>query len=171
MTVDLPLLNSFKNTITIIQVTYMLKNRAISILLLIIFVVISYVVLIKYVTPLIVDTTNSDLFIVDTGDYRVEGPSNTDMTEIASSFCFDELSTQYDEMNDINPSTIKHTAWALGGYQYVVNASIPASQSSDNKARTMVCKINYDYSSETPNSTDSWTIIGFSYETSENITQ
>jgi broad specificity polyphosphatase/5'/3'-nucleotidase SurE len=124
-------------------------------------------VLIKYVTPLLVETTTSELFIVDTGDYRVEGPVKTDMTETASSFCFNELATRYDEMNDINPSTIKHTAWSLGGYRYIVNANIPATQSSDNKSRTMVCEITYDYSSETPNSADSWSVTGFSYNTTQ----
>ncbi len=146
----------------------MFKNRIISGSLLIIFVVVSYLVLIQYVTPLIVEATNSDLFIEDTGDYRIEGPSSTSMTETASTICFNELIAQHDEMADIDISKLKHTAWSLGGYHYIVNATIPAAQSSDNTSRIMACEVTYDHTTETPDNEDSWTVTGLSYSTPDN---
>ncbi len=141
----------------------MFKNRYVSGLLLLGFIALSYLVLIKFVTPMVVDTTTSDMFIEDTGDYRVEGPSNTNMTNSAINFCFDELVDQHDEISAINFSQLKQTAYALGGYHYVVKATIPAAQSPDNQTHVMACQIAYDHTSGEPNSADNWTISGLSY--------
>ncbi|MEE9411561.1 MAG: hypothetical protein V3V22_00775 [Methylococcales bacterium] len=141
----------------------MFKNRYVSGLFLLGFIVLSYFVLIKFVTPMVVDTTTSDLFIEDTGDYRIEGPSNTNMTNTAANFCFDELANEHEEIRKINFSQLKQTAYALGGYHYVVKATIPAAQSADNQPHIMTCQIVYDHTSEAPNSADNWTINGLTY--------
>ncbi len=141
----------------------MFKNRYVSGLLLLGFIVLSYIVLIKFITPMVVDTTTSDLFIEDTGDYRVEGPSNTNMTNTAANFCFDELVNEHEEIGAIDFSQLKQSTYALGGYHYVVKATIPATQSPDNQLHIMACQIAYDHTSKEPNSADNWTVNGLSY--------
>lgn len=145
----------------------MLKNRFVSGILLLAFIGASYFILIKYVTPLVVETTSSDLFIEDTGDYRVEGPSNTTMTNMAANFCFDELAAEHEEISQIDFSQLKQTTYALGGYHYVVKATIPATQSVDNQSHIMACNIVYDHSSEDPDSAENWSITGLTYTTPE----
>ncbi|HFD13354.1 MAG TPA: hypothetical protein ENJ32_12940 [Crenotrichaceae bacterium] len=145
----------------------MLKNRVVSGLLLLIFIGLSYFVLIRYVTPLVVETTTSDLFLEDTGDYRTEGPANTAMTETASNVCFDEIIAQHDEIVDIDISRLKHTVWPLGGFRYIIKSTIPANQSSDNTSHIMVCEVTYDHTTDDPNTLDNWTITGMSYNSVE----
>ena len=120
---------------------------------------------------MVVDTTTSDLFIEDTGDYRVEGPSNTTMTNMAANFCFDELAAEHEEISQIDLSQINPTAYALGGYHYVVKASIAATQSADNQSHIMACNIVYDHSSEDPDSAENWSVTGLIYTTPENNSQ
>jgi hypothetical protein len=147
----------------------MFKNRYVSGLFLIVFIVISYFFLIKFVTPMVVETTTSDLFIEDTGDYRVEGPSNTNMTNTAANFCFDALANEYEAIGEIDFSQLKQTTYALGGYHYVVKATISATQSLDNQPHIMACRIVYDHASKEPNSFDNWTIGGLSYTIPDNL--
>ena len=149
----------------------MFKNRYLSGIFLIAFIVVSYFVLIKFVTPMIVDTTTSDLFIEDTGNYRIEGPANTTMSNMAANFCFNELAAEHEEISQIDLSQIKLTAYALGGYHYVVKASIAATQSADNQPHIMACQITYDHSSEDPDSAENWSVTGLTYTTPESESQ
>ncbi len=149
----------------------MLKNRTVSGLLLIIFVVVSYFVLIRFVTPLVVDTTSSDLYIEETDDYASNVPEETAMTEAASTFCLNELAAEYEEIVDIDVSKFARTTWPLGNYHYIVKATIPAKHSPDNSPHIMVCEILYDKSSQAPNSADNWTVKGLSYTVPDNQKQ
>ncbi len=146
----------------------MFKNRVVSGLLLIVFVVLSYIVLIQYVTPLVIDVTSSDLYIEETDDYASVIAKSTPMTEIASTFCFNELAEEYDTMTDIDVSKVEHTAWSMGGYHYIVKANIPANQSPDNLQHIMVCEISYDSASQAPNTPENWNVTGLSFNVPDN---
>lgn len=148
----------------------MFKNRTVSGFLLLVFVVLSYFVLIKYVTPLVVETTTSDLYIDETGDSASAFPTDTNMAQSATIFCFDALAAEYEETVDIDTSNLDHTTWPLGGYHYIVKARIPANQLPDNLPRIMVCEIMYDQSTQSPNSAESWTVTGLSYTVPDDAT-
>lgn len=147
----------------------MFKNRAISGLLLIAFVLVSYFVLIRFVTPLIVDTTSSDIYIDQADNYVNEAPDSKVMTDAAIAFCLNELAAEHDEIANIDLSKLANTAWPLEGYHYIVKTKFPPNQSPDNQPHIMVCEITYDQASQAPDSADNWNVIGLSFTIPDNV--
>ena len=127
------------------------------------FVLVSYLVLIQFITPFIVDITSSDIYIEQADDYVNEAPDSKLMTDAATAFCLNELAAEHDEIASVDLTKLKKTAWPLDGYHYVVKTNFPPDQSPDNQPHIMVCEIIYDQSSQAPDSSDNWNVIGLSF--------
>ena len=141
-----------------------MRHKIISIGLLILFIVALYVLLIKGVTPFVQEVATSDLFLEKTDDTTEKFTSvKNQKTQIALAHCIQYLHDNY----DLAPSNLvndkEYTAWALGGYMYVIKSYVDIETAPEGpSSKLFACRIQYKGGDEFK--MENWDISQFSYD-------
>lgn len=119
----------------------------------------------KAVMPLVYKVVSSDIFLKDSPDEANRMTISTDMTNIAFQHCNTYISDDID--SDFSVSFVEKptNAWAMGDYQYIVNADIDIkSNDGQNFTRSYVCRIEYNEKDDPSQSAEfkNWSINGVS---------
>ena len=119
----------------------------------------------KAVMPLVYEVVSSDLFLKDSEDEGNRMTVSTDMTHTAFQHCNTYISEDIDSDFSVTFTEKATNAWAMGDYQYIVNANIDV-KSKDGQifTRSYVCRIEYTEKEDPSQSAEfkNWSITGVS---------
>lgn len=139
------------------------SKSAISLALLLVFIVGLYVFQNKAVTPAIMKVLSSGVFDKETDDLAQPTAIDSDITKIALMQCNNYLKENYPDTESGMLSNDDYKAFGLGDYTYVIKSSIELLSSTDGPGnKDFLCKIrftggdNMDF--------QNWEVFGFSYD-------
>lgn len=119
----------------------------------------------KVVMPFVYKVVQSDLFLIDSKDQGSQSPISTPLTRLAFLHCNNHIKSKLGPDVSINFSDKPLNAWSLGNYQYVINAEIDITSTTENPiTKKYVCRINYKNGDNAEGSLDvnNWSIEGLS---------
>jgi hypothetical protein len=119
----------------------------------------------KVVLPVVYDIVASDLFMDDSGDDAIQHTITTDMTGYAFDQCNMYIANDLGSEVATTYSAQPVNAWAIGNYQYVINADIEIMPPNDPAfTRRYVCRIKYDNGDDQTGVSDpeNWSVSGVS---------
>lgn len=138
------------------------RNRALSMALLLVFIVGLYVFQNKAVTPAIMKVIDSDLFVKQTDDFAEPMAIQSEIGKIALMQCNNYLKNNYPETESAAVSNDDYRTFGLGDYTYVVKSSVEILAAADGPGKKdFLCKIkftggdNLDF--------ENWEVFGFKY--------
>ncbi len=140
-----------------------MSHKAISIGLLILFVVALYVLLIKGVTPFVQEVATSDLFLEESDDPAEKFTSvKNEKTQAALAHCGQHLQENFDLAPSDRIEDKEYTAWALGNYMYVIKSFVYIEPTDPNQtSKLFACRIQYNGGDEFDIA--NWEISQFTY--------
>lgn len=119
----------------------------------------------KVILPVVYDIVASDLFLEDSGDDAIEYSVTTDMTGYAFDQCNMYIAKDLGSDIAVTYSAQPVNAWAIGNFQYVINADIDIMPPNEQPfTRRYVCRIKYDNGDDQSGATDpdNWSVSGIS---------
>lgn len=119
----------------------------------------------KGVMPAVYDIVASDLFLEDSEDQASQVAISNDMTIFAFNHCNTYITEDIDSDFSVNFSEKPINAWAMGNYQYVVNAEIEITPPNEaSSIKRYVCRINYTEKDDlsVADNYDNWSVYGLS---------
>lgn len=119
----------------------------------------------KLVMPWVYKIVASDLFLEDSGDVGSQTPVSTDMTRFAFNQCNAYIAKDLGEKVSIIFPKEPINSWAMGNYEYVINADIQATPTgSAAVTKRYACNIKYKNKGDTSGVADAanWSIVGLS---------
>ncbi|MCK5871444.1 MAG: hypothetical protein KAG26_01355 [Methylococcales bacterium] len=120
----------------------------------------------KAVMPLVYDVIASDIFLQDSPDQGSQMTVSNEMTDIAFKHCNTYVSEEIDTNITVTFSDAPTNAWAMGNYQYIVNADMEVVKKDEGNrfTRSYVCRIDYSEKEDLSqvDNYDNWSINGFS---------
>ena len=119
----------------------------------------------KVVVPLVSDIASSALFLKYTETQADSQSKITPMSNYAFMHCNNYVNEEIGSESAITIPTEPINAWDIGGYQYVINAEVEISSSTDAPSfKKYVCRIEYDNGSDQDGVMDSenWSVHGLS---------
>ena len=139
-----------------------MKHKLIGIILLLLFVIAAYVFLIKGVKPFLEAVVSSDLFLVQTDDPADKNYTvSNEKSRLAALQCNQYLRDNFEGVTIGELTEDDYTAWALGGYTYVINSSTGGKTTGNPMRDKFVCKIQWIEGD--PLEFESWEIQQFEY--------
>jgi hypothetical protein len=117
------------------------------------------------VKPAVIEIAKSDLFMESTDDSGSGSKATSSpMTTLAYGHCSDYITTELDEDSSVHFLADPINAWALGGYNYVINSEVEITDTSGNTIfKKFVCRIQFTGDSEEDErDPDNWSIQGIS---------
>ena len=116
----------------------------------------------KVILPLVYDVVKSDAFLVDSKDQASQLPVSNSMTDLAFMYCNNQIKTELGSDVSVNFPKKPIHVWSLGNYQYIVNAEIDVSGSSNASKKKYACRITYENgdNQEGVNDPENWSIEG-----------
>lgn len=140
-----------------------MKHKLISILLLFVFVIAAYVFLIKGITPFLMEVISSDLFLVKTDDPAEKfSKASNEKSRLAALQCNQYLRNNYEGATIGELGDDDYTAWALGGYGYIITTNNRQSQAGQAPSKEkFVCTIQWLEGD--PLEYDNWEVTQFEY--------
>jgi hypothetical protein len=133
-----------------------------SMLFLIIGIAVLVLITQKVILPVVYDVIKSDAFLVDSKDLGGQTPISNPMTDLAFMHCNNYIKSQLGTDASITFSEKPLNAWSLGNYQYVINAEMNITSSSNTTTKKYACRITYENGDNLEGSSDfsNWSIIG-----------
>ena len=121
----------------------------------------------KLVMPWVLKIVASDLFLEDTGDPGSQIPVSTDMTHFAFEQCNANVVKNLGANFSITFPKEPINSWAIGNYEYMINAEINITSAATPSATTTkryVCNIRYKNKSDKTGVADAqnWILDGLS---------
>jgi hypothetical protein len=120
----------------------------------------------KAVIPFVHHVVSSDIFLKDSPDEANSMTISTEMTHIAFQHCNTYIGEDINSDFSVSFAEKATNAWAMGDYQYIVNADINIKRSEDgeNFTRSYVCRIQYTEKDDLTKSNEfeNWSINGVS---------
>ena len=120
----------------------------------------------KAVMPLVYDVVSSDVFLQESPDQGSQMTVSNEMTDIAFKHCNTYVSEEVDSDTKVTFSDKPTNAWAMGNYQYVVNADMTILKEGEGSSftRSYACRIDYSEKDDLSlaNEFDNWSISGIS---------
>lgn len=116
----------------------------------------------KLVLPLVYDVAKSDAFLIDSKDQASQFPISNSMTDIAFMHCNNYIKSKLGSDYSVTFSNKPLNAWSLGNYEYVVNAEINMTNSSNTTTKKYACRIAYQNGDNLDGSLDfnNWSVEG-----------
>lgn len=116
----------------------------------------------KIVLPLVYDVVKSDAFLVDTKDVGSPLPVTSSMTDLAFMQCNNYIKTELGPDMSVTFSKKPLNSWALGNYQYLLNAEVTITGPDSTTASKYACRITYENGENQEGVMDSenWTVEG-----------
>lgn len=139
--------------------------KKLPILMLIVFLTALFLFQSKVVVPLIEDIASSGLFMKYTETQADSQSAMTPMSNYAFMHCNNYINEELGSEAAITIPSEPLYAWDIGGYQYVINAEVEISSSTDAPSlKKYVCRIEYDNGSDQEGVMDSenWSVYGLS---------
>lgn len=119
----------------------------------------------ELVMPLVKKVVNSDLFMVDTNDKGSDESVSNIHTQLAFSNCNNYIKQELDNDYTVLFAEKPINAWAIGNYQYVINAEVEITgANTGSKIKRYVCRISYTEGSDESGlmNPDNWSVYGLS---------
>jgi hypothetical protein len=120
----------------------------------------------KLVMPWAEKIAASDLFLEDTGDPGSQIPVSTDMTQFAFNQCNSYVSKELGENFSVTFPKIPLNSWAIGNYEYVINADVDVTTKASGAAvkQRYACNIRYKNKADKAGvaNADNWVVDGLS---------
>ncbi|MGI9212429.1 MAG: hypothetical protein ACR2HF_08125 [Methylococcaceae bacterium] len=135
-----------------------------SLLFLIVFIVLLYVTLNKFVVPFIISATDSSLFVEQTQEEEQLGKVSNERTQAALGQC--KLAMKNDGVLPEHGDFVDdgYEAWALGNGSYVIRSSVSVAEPNKGQVRKyFACKIQYRQGD--PSDVKNWSIMGIDFST------
>ncbi|MCK4493653.1 MAG: hypothetical protein KAU26_06330 [Methylococcales bacterium] len=116
--------------------------------------------------PLVYDVISSDFFLQDSPDQGSQMTVSDEMTDTAFKHCNTYIRKEVDADITLTFSNIPTNAWAMGNYQYIVNANMEVLKNGEGNSvtRSYVCRIDYSEKEDLSNTGnyDNWSVSGLS---------
>lgn len=139
-----------------------MKRKFTGIVIFLLFVIAAYVFLIKGVKPFLEAVVSSDLFLVQSDDPAEKNlPVSNEKSRLAALQCNQYLRDNFEGVGIGELTESDYTAWALGGYTYVINTTTGGNPGNNPEKEKFVCKIQWIEGN--PLEYASWEIQQFEY--------
>lgn len=97
----------------------------------------------KLILPLVYDVVKSDAFLIDSKDQGSQLPISNSMTDLAFLHCNNYIKTELGSDYSVAFPAKPLNAWSLGNYEYVINAELTLTSSTNTSTKKYACRIAY----------------------------
>ncbi len=133
-----------------------------SLFFLLIFIVVLYVTLNKFIVPFIINATDSSLFVEQVQEEEQLGKVSNDRTHAALGQC--KVAMKNDGLLPEQGNFVDdgYEAWALGNGSYIIRSSVAVSAPGEGQGRKyFACKIQYKQGDISD--INNWSIMGIDF--------
>lgn len=116
----------------------------------------------KIILPLVYDVAKSDAFLIESKDQGSQMPLTNSMTDLAFMHCNNHIKSELGGDVTIAFPDKPLNSWSLGNYEYVVNAELTLTNSSNTSTVKYACRIAYENGDNLDGALDfaNWSIGG-----------